>query len=572
MEILTLKHRIDVASGRAPADVKLTGARVVSVFSGSIITADVAIADGVIVGFGDYHARRTIDLRGGYLSAGLIDSHIHIESSLLSPQEFARAAVPHGTTAVIADPHEIANVMGARGISWMINASEGLPLDIYFGLPSCVPATTLETSGAKLDARALKQFVDHPRVVAIGEVMNYPGVIAGQRAVLEKIRLKQGLRVDGHAPGLTGRDLNAYIAAGIHSDHESTKASEAKEKLAKGMHVMLREGTTEKNLTDLAAIVTPTNAHRCMFCSDDRSAHDLVYAGHMDDILRRAVRAGIKPITALQMAAENTAYHYRLPRRTGAVAVGYRADLVVFENLRNFRVRMVFKDGRLVAKDGELIVPCTSKHKGYMPNTMYMKALRRNAFAVRAKTQRMRVIEIVPKQIVTKEYMVKPHIKDGLVVPDTKNDILKLVVVERHTRSGSIGIGFVKGFGLKRGALASSVAHDSHNIIAVGTNDDDIACAVNALVKQRGGFIAVADGNTRAALALPIAGLMTDAPAPVVAGEYAKLQKAARTLGCKTKEPFLQLSFLALPVIPSLKLTDLGLVDATLFKRVPLFV
>lgn len=572
MEVLTLKHRIDVAAGRTPADLKLTGGRIVSVFSGSIIKTDVAIADGVIVGFGDYRALRTIDLKGGYLSAGLIDSHIHIESSMLSPQEFARVVVPRGTTAVIADPHEIANVMGSRGIRWMINASDGLPLDIYFGLPSCVPATSLETSGAKLNAKALKEFVDHPRVVAVGEVMDYPGVIAGRKDIIQKIRLKRGLRVDGHAPGLTGNDLNAYIAAGIHSDHESTKAAEAKEKLSKGMHVMIREGTTEKNLKELASIVTPANAHRCMFCSDDRSAHDLVTAGHIDNNLRLAVRAGIKPITALQIASENTARYYRLARRTGAVAIGYRADLVVFDNLKNFRARMVFKDGRLVAKDGELIVPCKPKRKPHILNSMRVKPFGKDALAVRATGSRMRVIEIVPRQIVTKERRIAPHMQDDLVVSDTKNDTLKLVVVERHKRSGNIGVGFVKGFGLKRGAIASSVAHDSHNIIAVGTCDEDIEYAVKSLVDQNGGFAVVENKKVKAALPLPIAGLMTDAPASVVATQLESLQNAARSLGCKIKEPFLQLSFLALPVIPSLKLTDRGLVDVISFKRVSLFV
>lgn len=569
---MTLKHRIDVAAGRAPADIKLTGGRVVSVFSGSIIKTDVAIADGVIVGFGDYRAGRTIDLGGGYLSAGLIDSHIHLESSLLSPQEFARAVVPRGTTAVIADPHEIANVMGSRGIRWMLSASEGLPLDIYFGLPSCVPATRMETSGAKLDAKALKAFIDHPRVVAVGEVMDYPDVILGRKDLLDKIRLKRGLRVDGHAPGVTDNDLNAYITAGIYSDHESTRASEAKEKLDKGMHVMIREGTTEKNLKELAKIVTPTNAHRCMFCSDDRSASDIIEHGHMDYVLRKAVRYGLKPITALQIASENTAHYYRLARRTGSVAIGYRADLVVFEDLKNFKAKMVFKDGRLVAKDGELIVPCKPNRRSGTPNTMRVKRFDKNSFLVRANKTRMRAIEVVPKQIITKERHVKAHIENGFVTSDTRNDILKLAVVERHRRSGNIGLGFVLGFGLKHGAIASSVAHDSHNIICVGVSDRDISCAAKALIDRRGGLVVVNDEEVIASLPLPIAGLMTDAPARVVASQLETLHAAARSIGCKMKEPFLQLSFLALPVIPSLKLTDKGLVDVTSFKKVSLFV
>jgi adenine deaminase len=572
VEVLTLRHRIDVAAGRTPADIKLTGGRVVSVFSGSIIKIDVAIADGVLVGFGYYRARRTIDLRGGYLSAGLIDSHIHLESSLLSPQEFARAVVPRGTTAVIADPHEIANVMGSRGIRWMLSASEGLPLDIYFGLPSCVPATRMETSGAKLDAKSLRKFVDHPRIVAVGEVMDYPDVILGRRDLLEKIRLKRGLRVDGHAPGVTGKDLNAYIVAGIYSDHESTRASEAKEKLDKGMHVMIREGTTEKDLKELAKIVTPANAHRCMFCCDDCSASDILEHGYMDYILRKAVRSGLKPITALQIASENTAHYYRFARRTGAVAIGYRADLVVFEDLKNFKAKMVFKDGRLVARDGELIVPCKPKRKLGMLNTMRVKRFDKNSFSVRANKARIRVIEAVPKQIITKERHVKAFVRNSFITSDTKNDILKLAVVERHKRSGNIGLGFVMGFGLKRGAIASSVAHDSHNIICVGVSDDDIFRAAKALVDHRGGLVVVDGGNVMASLPLPIAGLMTDAPASVVANQLDALNAAAHSIGCKLKDPFLQLSFLALPVIPSLKLTDRGLVDVTSFKKVSLFV
>jgi len=568
---LTLRHRIDVAAGRAPADIKLTGGRVVSVFSGSIIKTDVAIADGVIVGFGDYRARRTIDLKGGYLSAGLIDSHIHIESSMLSPQEFARVVVPLGTTAVIADPHEIANVMRSRGIRWMINASEGLPLDIYFGLPSCVPATNMETSGAKLNATALKEFMTHPRVVAVGEVMDYPGVIAGQKNLLQKIRLRRGLRVDGHAPGVTGNDLNAYIAAGIYSDHESTKAAEAKEKLCKGMHIMIREGTTEKNLKELASIVTPTNAHRCMFCSDDRSANDILRHGHLDYILKRAVKCGIKPITAIQMASENTAHYYRIARRTGSVAIGYRADLVVFDDLKSFNARMVFKDGRLVAKDGELIVPCKPKRKARMLNSMRVKKFKESNFKVRDKGSNIRVIEIIPQQIVTRERRIKASVRDGLVVSDVDNDILKMAVIERHHKTGNIGLGFVKGFGLKYGAIASSIAHDSHNIIAVGTSDENMACAAQALVDQGGGLVVTRGGEVLSSLPLPIAGLMTDAPAAVVTSQLESLHKAARTLGCKIKEPFLQLSFLALPVIPSLKLTDKGLVDVISFKKVSLF-
>jgi adenine deaminase len=569
---MSLLHRIDVAAGRKPADLLLTGGRVVSVFSGKIIETSVAIADGVIVGFGNYKARKHIDLKGGYLSSGLIDSHIHIESSLLTPAEFAKVVVPRGTTSVVADPHEIANVMGSTGIQWMLDASDGLPLDIYIGLPSCVPATNMETSGAKLGAGALKKFIKHPRVVAIGEVMNYPGVINGDPSLIRKIRLMPGMRVDGHAPGLSGKDLYAYIVAGIHSDHESIKAKEAEEKLLAGMHLMIREGTVEKNLKDLARIITRTNSHRCFFCSDDRSARDLVVKGHVDYILRKAVRCGIPPITALQMATNNAPYYFRLKRRKGAVAIGYQADLVVFSDLRRFKARAVFKNGQLVAKDGELIVSCKSRRRPRLKKSMQVKSINPDAIRVKAKGKRIRVIEILRRQLVTGERIMNARIVRGEVVPDPRRDMLKLVVVERHRATGNIGIGFVRGFGFTKGAIASSVAHDSHNIIAVGTKDEDILAAVRAVQKQGGGFVAVNQGKVIFSLPLPTAGLMTDHSAEEVAESYEKLQGAAKRLGSKIKDPFLQLSFLSLAVIPDLKLTDWGLIDVNQFKRVNLFV
>ncbi|MFH0800756.1 MAG: adenine deaminase, partial [Pseudomonadota bacterium] len=474
---MNIKHRIDVAAGRKPADLLLTNARVVSVLADRILSTNVAIADGVIVGFGGYRSLRKIDLKGGYLSSGLIDSHIHIESTLLTPVEFARAVVPRGTTSIVADPHEIANVMGERGVRWMNAASHGLPLDIYLVLPSCVPESEFTTSGARLGARELRKLASLPRVIGLGEVMDDPDVIAGQRDLLEKIRLIPGMRVDGHAPGLSGKDLNAYIAAGIHSDHESTSAAEGQEKLLAGLHIMIREGTTEKNLSELAKMVTPANSHRCFFCSDDKSAHDLIRFGHIDDILRRAVASGIPPITALQMATNNAPYYFRLKRRKGAVAVGYVADLVVFDNLRNFRARMVFKGGRLVARDGELVVPCRSKIKPRTGNTMHVSGLSSDSFVLKTKSRRARAIRIVPGQIVTREDIASVKPRDGIVSADPARDILKLAVIERHKGSGRVGLALVRGFGLRRGALASTVCHDSHNLIVVGANDRDMLCA-----------------------------------------------------------------------------------------------
>lgn len=548
---MNLKHRIDVAAGRKPADLVLKNANVVSVFADRIEKTDVAIADGVIAGFGNYRARKQVDLKGGYLSSGLIDSHLHIESTLLTPAEFARVVVPRGTTSVVADPHEIANVMGERGVRWMLSQSGSLPLDIYVVLPSCVPESKFVTSGARLGAAELKKLARLRRVIGIGEVMDFPGVIAGKRELLQKIRLIPGMRVDGHAPGLTGRDLNAYVSAGIHSDHESTRAAEAKEKLFAGLHIMIREGTTEKNLNELAKIVTPANSHRCFFCSDDRSTQDLIEAGHMDDILRRAVRAKIAPITALQMATSNAPYYFRLNRRKGAVAVGYAADLVVFDNLKNFEARMVFKNGRLVAKNGELLVPCRPGIHANTLNTMHVAGLRSESFKIKTQSRRVRAIRVIPRQIITQEEIVSA----------SSPDLLKLAVVERHFASGRIGLGFVRGFNLKKGALASTVCHDSHNLIVVGTNDRDMLAAADALIKCGGGFASASGGRVIGLLPLPVAGLMSNKSASEVARDYAKVTNAALKLGSVLEDPFLQLSFLSLSVIPNLKLTDRGLVD-----------
>ena len=567
-----MKRRIDVAAGRKTADLLLTNAKVVSVFSGRVVRTDVAIAEGVIVGFGTYRARKRIDLKGGYLSSGLIDSHLHIESTLLTPAEFARAVVPRGTTSVVADPHEIANVMGENGVRWMHDASEGLPLDVHLVLPSCVPASVFEGSKAKLGIGSLKRLASLPRVVGIGEVMDFPGVIAGQERLLKKIRLIPGMRVDGHAPGLTGKDLYAYIAAGIHSDHESTRAKEAGEKLMAGLHIMVREGTTEKNLAELARIVTPANSHRCMFCTDDRSAGDLIGRGHIDYILRQAVKKGIPSITALQMATSNAPYYFRLKRRKGAVAVGYAADLVVFDNLRNFRARMVFKDGRLVARDGRLLTPYKPKRRPRVANTMRVRGLTKSALELVSRGRRARVMRLIPGQIITRQEIVTVRPRRGLIRADTKRDILKLAVIDRHHQSGRVGVGLVRGFGLKRGALASTVCHDSHNLIVVGARDEDMLSAAQALIKCGGGFAVAAGGRPIEVLPLPVAGLMSDRPAEEVAATSSRLKRTARRLGAKIEDPFLALSFLGLSVVPELKLTNRGLIDVARGRIVNLFV
>jgi len=571
---MSIRHRIDVAAGRKPADLVLKNARVVSVLADRILETDVAIADGVIVGFGSYRSKRRMDLEGGYLSSGLIDSHLHIESTLLSPQEFARAVLPRGTTSVVADPHEIANVLGEAGVRWMLKASEGLPLDIYIVLPSCVPASKLESSGHKLGAKELARLAKLPGVIGIGEVMDDPGVIAARQELLSKIRLIPGMRVDGHAPGLTGKELYAYIVAGIHSDHESTRAAEAQEKLMAGLHIMIREGTTEKNLKEIAKIVTPANSHRCFFCSDDRSAHDLVSDGHMDDILRRAVAARIPPITALQMATNNAPYYFRIKSRKGAVAVGYAADLVVFDDLRRFNARMVFKNGRLVAKEGKLLVPCRSKAGKGRAGVMRVKGFDASRLVIRSRgsSERVRVIRASPGQIATGEEMVTMRTPGRLIESDVDRDILKLAVIERHHGTGRVGLGLVKGFGIRAGALASTICHDAHNLIVVGTSDEDMVAAARALIRSGGGLAAAAGGKILDVLSLPIAGLMSNEPAGKTAAAYDGLCEIARDLGTRIPNPFLALSFMGLSVVPELKLTDRGLVDVKARRIVPLIV
>ena len=568
---MDLKKRINSAAGRCAVDVLLKNASVVSVLAGKIVKTDIAISDGVIVGFGEYKAKKVVNLKGSFVSSGFIDSHIHLESSLIVPANFAKEALVRGTTAVVADPHEIANVWGKKGINWMLQATKDLPIDVYFTLPSCVPASRFETSGARLGAKELKEFAQHPRVVGMGEMMDFPAVIAGKPSVIAKTKLVHGMRVEGHAPSLTGKDLYAYIMANISSDHESTTRREGEEKLFAGLHLMIREGSTAKNLRSLLPVVTKANSHRCMFCSDDLSASELVKEGHVDRIIRMAVKIGLPPLRALQMATNNTFYYFRIKEKKGAVAVGYAADLIVFDNMMNIKPRMVFKAGKLVAQNGKILVPC--KHpKLKSPLSVRTKGLSSSQLRIQSHGKHIRVINIIPEQIVTHELCTKAKIKNGLVSSDIKRDILKIAVVERHKNTGNAGVAFVKGFGLKKGAIASSVAHDSHNIIVVGATDEDMVCAVDNISKMNGGMVVVCDGKVLAKLPLPIAGLMSDKPAEVVANAHDDICNKARELGCKLNDPFLQLSFVALPVIPELKITDKGLFSTKKFNFVSLFV
>ena len=561
---------IRVARGELEAELVLKNARVINVFSGDVHVTDVAIARSLIVGLGEYRGRHEIDLRGRYLAPGFIDAHVHIESSMLSVPEFGRAVVPRGTTTVIADPHEIANVMGLAGVRYILDTSKYNPLSVYVMAPSCVPATDLETAGSSLSAEDIEPLLADKWVIGLGEMMNYPGVLFCDDGVLAKIHAASGRPIDGHAPGLAGKDLCAYVVAGVASDHECTTVEEAREKLRVGMHIMIREGSTARNLHSLLPLVTPENARRCMFVTDDRHPSDLLREGHIDFLLREAVAQGLDPITAIQMATINPAEYFRLYDK-GAVAPGRRADLVVLSDLRDIRPEMVFRGGQLVAQEGQVLPGIVTPVQTPLRGSVNVAPLAAEALRVPATGGRMRVIGVSEGQIVTEKLMLAPRVDDGLAVADPERDILKLAVVERHLASGRVGLGFVHGFGLQRGAIAGSVAHDSHNIVVLGTNDADMLAAVQEVVRMGGGLTAVVDGKAIESVPLPIAGLMSSQPLEAVAAQLDRLLAAARDLGATLHDPFMSLSFLALPVIPALKLTDRGLVDVTQFRFVPLF-
>ena len=569
---MNMSGLLAVARGEEAADMILSGAGIINVFTGEITKGDIAVKDGFIAGIGPYEAEKRVEVNDKFIIPGFIDPHVHIESSMTSVTEFARAVMVRGTTTVIADPHEIANVLGLDGIHYMLGSAENQPIDIFFTLPSCVPATDMETAGASLPAETLGHIIDNEKILALAEVMNFPGVVAGLPDVLQKIHLTRRARkpVDGHAPGLSGLPLNAYISMGISSDHECAGPEEVHEKLAAGMHIMIREGTGARNLKALIGSITDYNNGRMMWCTDDRDALDLMEEGHIDYIVRRAIQSGVNPITAIRMATINPAEYFGL-KDTGAIAPGRKANLIVLSDLREMEIERVYSYGRLVAEKGHIangvLRPQAIKSGGSMGAD-----LRNLGFAIGAKGPRIRVIEIVPDQIITRQVIMNAPVSDNLAVSDPRQDLLKIAVVERHRGSGNVGMGFVKGMGIKRGALASSVAHDSHNIIVVGNNDSDMLTAVCWLVEIGGGLAAVCDGEIKAGLALPIAGLMSDQPMDKVCSELRALIKAAHDMGTPLKNPFMTLSFLALPVIPSLKITDRGLVDVKRFEFVPLFI
>jgi adenine deaminase len=563
---------VNAVRGKAPCDLLLSNARIVNVFSGETAAGSVAVAAGRIAGIGDYPARTTVDLGGRFVAPGFIDAHVHIESSMTCVAEFARAVVARGTTAVVADPHEIANVLGAEGIRYMLASAADQPISVFYALPSCVPATDMETAGARLSATDLEPFFQDPRIVALGEMMNYPGVLTGDPEVLRKIDAarRHGRPVDGHAPGLSGKDLAAYVAAGISSDHECTAAAEAVEKLAAGMHIMIREGTGARNLAALLPIVTERNARRLMWCTDDRHPHDLLEDGHIDSIVAAAIRGGVDLVTAIRMATLNPAERFGLTH-LGAVAPGRQADLVVFSDPSRLRVEAVYVRGELVARDGRLVDGTGIPPSLPAPPSMNVR-LEGLDFSLPAAGGWLRVIDLVPDQILTRQSTEPAPVEGGRLVSDPGRDLLKIAVVERHSGSGRIGLGMVRGFGLRQGALASSVAHDSHNIVVVRVSETDMRAAVTEVAAMGGGIAATAGGQIAARLPLPVAGLMSLEPVQAVSAAMDRLVRAAHEMGSALKDPFMTLSFLALPVIPELKITDRGLVDVLQFRHVDLFV
>jgi adenine deaminase len=567
-----LQQRIKAARRQIPSDLVLKKGRVVNVFSGETLERDVAVHQGVIVGVGEeYTGAQEVDVQGRYIAPGMIDGHMHIESTMLIPSRLAASLLAHGTTAIVSDPHEIANVMGVEGIRFMLRESEALPLDVFFMASSCVPATSLETSGASLDQEALASLREEPRILGLAEMMNYPDVLAGDEKVLAKLQLFRGRVIDGHAPSLSGYDLQAYCSAGIQSDHETSDLREAEEKLRAGMMIMIREGTSAKNLEALVPLVTRKNSRRFCLVTDDLHPEDLLEKGHLDHVLRKAVELGLDPLTALQMVTLNPAEYFRLSGR-GAVAPGYRADLVVMENLEGFCVERVYKDGRLVCLHGTISAFPRNSEEDLPSWPIRIPPLSAETFGIRKQGARARIIEVIPGQILTKERVEEVLSADGWVISDIHKDVLKLMVLERHKGTGRVGRGLVRGFGLKKGALASSVAHDSHNLIAVGVENRDLLTAIEEVRRMGGGLVAAEGGRVLARAALEVGGLMSKEPLESLGRQIKTLSRAAESLGCIQPEPFMALSFLSLPVIPELKLTDRGLVDVRKFELVPLFV
>lgn len=557
-------HWLAVARGDAPADLVVRGGHVFSVFTREWLDVDVAVYDGHVVGLGRYDGERTLDVQGACVVPGLIDAHVHIESSKLTPDQFARAVLPHGTTAIVADPHEIANVLGSDGIHWLLDTLDAVPLDVFVMAPSCVPASRFESPRQALAVGAIAGLLRRRRVIGVAEMMNFPGVIAGAEEELAKLRTGLTDHVDGHAPGVSGPALNAYVATGIRSDHESTTFEEAREKRRLGMSIMLREASNARNLVDLLPLVTAFGTDGLMLCTDDREPDFIESEGHVNQMVRTAVAHGVRPEDALVMATWNPAQYHRLPG-LGAVAPGYQADLIVLHDLERFEPRLVLKRGR----EPEWSVISVPE---WVCRTVRPARVDAGSFRLQATGSRVRAIRIVPGQLLTGEELVEARVLDGALAADPERDLAKIAVVERHHATGRLGAGFVAGFHLRRGAFASTIAHDAHNIVVVGVDDRDMAACVARLAEIGGGIVVAEGGRAVDELPLPVAGLMSDRPLAEVAGALRRLERRLRTMGVELESPFMALSFLALSVIPKLKMTDRGLVDVDRFETVPVVV
>jgi adenine deaminase len=560
-----LSRRLAVARGDEPADLVVRGGRVLSVHTREWLDADVAVCDGWIAGVGSYQGRETLEANGRHVVPGLIDAHMHLESSLLLVDEFAKLVLPFGTTTVVADPHEIANVLGSDGVHWLIDACEHLPLDVFFMAPACVPASRFESPRRALTAGDLEGMLRRRRVLGLAEMMNFPGVIAGDPAELAKLALDGAAHVDGHAPGVVGGRLQAYAAAGIRSDHEATTPQEGRERLRAGMWLLIREASAARNLEALLPLVAELGCSRVAFCSDDREPSHIARDGHINSMVRRAVQLGLDPRDALTIASHNAARWHGLSDR-GAIAPGHRADLLLLPDLEQFVPDLVLKDGLPVGD-----VPAAAAPE-WARRTVRIQPLSPNELRTPSDGSPMRVIGLIPGQIVTESLVETPTVLDGLAVADPERDLAKIAVVERHLGSGRVGIGFVRGFGLQRGAIASTVAHDAHNIVCVGVDDGDMARAIGRLAELGGGMVAVCQRGVRAELPLAIAGLLSDQPLAAVLEQSRLLSQAVAALGCEVEAPFHAMGFLALSVIPALKITDHGLVDVERFELVPLVV
>ncbi len=569
----SLKKLIDVAMGRVPADVVIKNCKVVNVFSGEITEGNIAISDGQIAGIGEYEGKEVIDAEGRYATPGFIDSHIHIESSYVSPEELGRLLVPHGGTTIMADPHEIANVCGEQGLAYMVEAGTRTALDIKYELPSCVPATPFENAGAVLGAREIEKLIPSNDFIGLGEFMNFPGVIYNDEDVIDKLvaAKKQGKWIDGHGSGLEGNALNAYASAGILADHECSTVEEMKERLARGQYILLRQGSACHNLRTLLRGVTPENSRRCLLCSDDRQPKTILHEGHLDNHLRICVEEGIDPVTAIRMATLNAAECFGLKDR-GAIAPGYRADIVLMDDLKDFQVNRVWIEGKLVAQEGAYLPKIEKFDISSVKGSVVLKDFSKDKFKMNLKSNKVNVIGILPGGVVTEKLTAEIELdENGEFVWNPDEDIVKVAVLERHHMTGNVACGFLKGYGIKEGAVALSIAHDSHNIIVVGVNDEEMEFAVKALVEQEGGIVLVKEGKVIESMPMPIAGLMSDQSGEWVDEKLTAIHdKAYAELGiCGEVEPVMTLCFMSLIVIPAVKITDTGLFDVTTFSFIP---